>query len=48
MKVGEKWKEYGGKAWAVEEIGEWSGVVNFHENCKKIGIKRIIGCEFEN
>ena len=38
-------KELGMKAMAITDHGVMFGVVDFYKECKKVGIKPIIGCE---
>ena len=41
-----KCKEYGYAACGIADIGTISGAADFHKNCKKEGIKPILGCDF--
>ena len=41
-----KCKEYGYAACGIADIGTISGAVDFHQSCKKEGIKPILGCDF--
>ena len=43
-----KCKEYGYTACGIADIKTISGAVDFHQNCKKQGIKPILGCDFED
>ena len=43
-----KCKEYGYTACGIADIKTISGAVDFHQNCKKQGVKPIIGCDFED
>ena len=49
-KLVEKCKEFGYKSCAITDINTISGAVTFYKECKKQGIKPIIGCtlEFDN
>ena len=39
--------EYGYNACGIADLGTVSGAVEFHQECKKQGVKPIIGCEFD-
>ena len=41
-----KCKEYGMNAMAITDHGNMFGAVDFYNQCKKAGIKPIVGCEF--
>ena len=38
-------KEYGMPALAITDHGNLFGAIEFYKECKKVGIKPIIGCE---
>ena len=42
----ERCQELGMKAIALTDHGNMHGVIEFHDACRKAGIKPIIGCEF--
>ena len=46
-KLAERCKEYGYTACGIADFGTLSGAVEFQQDCKKHGIKPIIGCEFD-
>lgn len=46
-KLAERCKEYGYTACAIADFETVSGAVEFQQDCKKHGIKAIIGCEFD-
>ena len=43
-----KCAEYGYKACGIADIKSLSGAVDFHQECKKSGVKPIIGCDFDD
>lgn len=45
-KLAKKCKEYGYKACAISDINNVSGAINFHQACRKHGIKPLLGCDF--
>ena len=45
-KLAQKCKEYGYKACAIADIGSVSGAINFHQACRKHGVKPLLGCDF--
>lgn len=46
-KLAERCKEYGYTACGIADFATLSGAVEFQQDCKKHGIKPIIGCEFD-
>lgn len=41
-----KWAKDNGSEWAcICDIGNLSGAYDFHKDCKKVGVKPVIGCE---
>ena len=42
----ERCRELGMTAMALTDHGNMHGVVEFHDACRKAGIKPILGCEF--
>jgi len=46
-KLAKRCAEYGYSACGVADFGTVSGAVEFHQECKKHGIKPVIGCEFD-
>jgi DNA polymerase-3 subunit alpha len=46
-KLASRCKEYGYTACGIADFGTLSGAVEFQQECKKNGIKPIIGCEFD-
>lgn len=46
-KLAKRCAEYGYAACGIADIGTVSGAVEFHQECRKNGIKPIIGCEFD-
>lgn len=45
-KLAEKCKEYGYKACVMADINSVSGAMEFHDSCRKHGVKPILGCDF--
>ena len=43
--IAQRAKELGAPAIAITDHGNLSGVIDFYQECKKVGIKPIIGCE---
>jgi len=46
-KLAQKCAEYGYTACGIADFGTVSGAVEFQQECKKNGVKAIIGCEFD-
>ena len=46
-KLAGRCKEYGYTACGIADFGTVSGAVEFQQECKKNGVKAIIGCEFD-
>lgn len=46
-KLAKRCAEYGYTACGIADLGTVSGAVEFHQECKKNGIKPVIGCEFD-
>ena len=46
-KLAERCAEYGYSACGIADFGTVSGAVEFQQDCKQLGIKPIIGCEFD-
>ena len=46
--LAKKCAEYGYRTCGIADIKSLSGAVNFHQQCKKYGIKPLIGCDFED
>ena len=45
-KLAKKCKEYGYGACVIADIETVSGAVDFHQSCRKNGVKPILGCDF--
>jgi len=45
-KLAKKCKEYGYSACVISDLQNVSGAVNFHQACRKHGIKPLLGCDF--
>ena len=45
-KLAEKCKEYGYPACAIADLGSLSGAMEFHDSCRKHGVKPMLGCDF--
>lgn len=46
-KLTQRCAEYGYTACGIADFGTLSGAVEFQQDCKELGIKPIIGCEFD-
>tara|TARA_Y100001973_G_scaffold100302_1_gene161156 strand:- start:624 stop:2216 length:1593 start_codon:yes stop_codon:yes gene_type:complete len=46
--LAKKCAEYGYKACGIADIKTLSGAVDFHQQCKKHGVKPLIGCDFDD